>query len=276
MCEFCMQHGDGKRWYLNARNYSESLLDDVRRVNYIRDFIGGAERLRRDVGRADRLSRAPRFIRYMMNRLIRRKMQKDHLGQVVPIEEIEQIFGLVNSIVRLPCICREINLGEEKRYCYGVSLGPDNGRLWSIFEGINPDYIAGPDRKGLEFLSKEEALDSFRQHENEGLCHTIWTFKTPFICGICNCDRSDCLALHYTVSHDIPLLNPGDYKAELRESLCTGCRNCIQMCQFGAITYRPSQKTIWIDASKCFGCGVCRSACPKEAITMVENSHPLH
>ena len=33
-----------------------------------------------------------------------------------------------------------------------------------------------------------------REHEKEGLCHTVWTFQTPFIGGICNCDRADCLA----------------------------------------------------------------------------------
>ncbi len=272
MCEFCVQHGEGKRWYLNARNYSESLLDDVDRVNYIREFIGGTEWLRRDVDRARRLAKAPRLIRNLINRLIRRKMQKDHLGQVVPIEEIEQIFGFVNSIVRLPCICREITLGEEQRYCYGVSLGPDGGRLQSIFEGIHPDYVSGPDRKGLEYLSKEEALEAFRAHETEGLCHSIWTFKTPFICGVCNCDRSDCLALHFTISHDMPLLNPGDYSAELMDHLCCGCRKCMQMCQFGAISYRPSRKTIWIDASKCYGCGVCRAVCQKNAIVLKEKT----
>ncbi len=31
MCEFCHKHGEGKKWYLQAANYSEDLLSDVRR-----------------------------------------------------------------------------------------------------------------------------------------------------------------------------------------------------------------------------------------------------
>lgn len=44
-------------------------------------------------------------------------------------------------------------------------------------------------------LTKEEALAAFRHHEQEGLCHTVWTFMTPFIGGLCNCDRQDCFWL---------------------------------------------------------------------------------
>jgi len=39
MCEFCVRHGDGKRWYLNAANYAEELLHDLRREKYIEEFL---------------------------------------------------------------------------------------------------------------------------------------------------------------------------------------------------------------------------------------------
>jgi hypothetical protein len=35
MREFCHQHGEGKKWYLRTENYSEDLLNDVRRRNFI-------------------------------------------------------------------------------------------------------------------------------------------------------------------------------------------------------------------------------------------------
>ena len=28
MCEFCIQHGDGKKWYLQAKHYAEELLTE--------------------------------------------------------------------------------------------------------------------------------------------------------------------------------------------------------------------------------------------------------
>ena len=39
MCQFCHQHGEGKKWYLQAKNYAEDLLGDLRRRKYIADFF---------------------------------------------------------------------------------------------------------------------------------------------------------------------------------------------------------------------------------------------
>ena len=47
MCEFCHQHGEGKKWYLQAKNYSDDLLSDVRRRKFIEDFVSHPEELSR-------------------------------------------------------------------------------------------------------------------------------------------------------------------------------------------------------------------------------------
>ena len=39
MCEFCHQHGEGKKWYLNANNYAEDLMSDLRRRQFITRFF---------------------------------------------------------------------------------------------------------------------------------------------------------------------------------------------------------------------------------------------
>ena len=31
MCEFCSQHGEGKKWYLTMRNYSRELWEQNKR-----------------------------------------------------------------------------------------------------------------------------------------------------------------------------------------------------------------------------------------------------
>jgi len=98
MCEFCHQHGEGEKWYLQAKNYSDDLLSDVRRRNFFEDFISHPEELTLKVQGFERLAKAPRFVRSVVSRMITRKMKKHHFGQVVPIEEIEEIFGFLNSI----------------------------------------------------------------------------------------------------------------------------------------------------------------------------------
>jgi hypothetical protein len=154
MCEFCLKHGEGKKWYLQASNYSEDLLSDIRRRRFIEDFLTDTKSIERDVKRLEKLDSAPRFVQGIVRRLVPRKMKKVHYGQVVPIEDIERIFGFVNSIVRVACICRHVTLGKEKRYCYGVSLGPNGGKLGEIVRGLDGSFLNGPDTGGMEKLGR--------------------------------------------------------------------------------------------------------------------------
>ena len=43
MCEFCIKHGEGKKWYLQAKNYSDDLLSDARRRRFIASFFSGED-----------------------------------------------------------------------------------------------------------------------------------------------------------------------------------------------------------------------------------------
>jgi hypothetical protein len=173
MCEFCLQHGEGKKWYLQAKNYADDLLSDLKRRRFIETFLADPVALAKEVHDIERLNKLPKFIRDIIGRLITRKMKKVHFGQIVPIEEIEQIFGFVNTIVRVACICRQASLGQEKRYCYGVSLAPDGGRFAEILQGLDESYLTGPKAKNLEVLIKEEALDVFRDHERDCMCYSV-------------------------------------------------------------------------------------------------------
>jgi len=270
MCEFCLKHGEGEKWYLQAKNYSDDLFSDIRRRKYIEEFVSHPEALAKDAHNIDRLSRLPGFIKDLVGRIVTWKMKKTHFGQVVPIEDIKQIFDFTNSIVRVACLCRNITLGKEKRYCYGISLSPDGGWLTEMSRALDMSFFTGPDANGFETLTKDEALSAFHEHEREGLCHTVWTFHTPFIGGICNCDRSDCLAMRTTVTHSTPVMFRAEYVAGINPDECSGCRECMRICQFGAITYSASNKKAVIDQRWCYGCGVCRSACKKNAIRLEE------
>ena len=42
MCEFCVSHGDGEKWYLQAKNYSDDLLSDIKRQKFIKHFTGSS------------------------------------------------------------------------------------------------------------------------------------------------------------------------------------------------------------------------------------------
>ena len=195
-------------------------------------------------------------------------MKRLHYGQVLPIEDVERIFAMVSSVVRVACLCRHITLGEEKRYCYGVILKPDGGYYRDVIETVRQSFPDGPDAADTEELSKTEAIAALRDHEREGLCHTVWTFGTPFIAGICNCDRSDCIAMRCTVTHAVPIMFRAEYVGAVDPDACTGCRQCMRVCQFGAITYSAAHRKAGIDPRRCYGCGICRAVCPQDAIRL--------
>jgi NAD-dependent dihydropyrimidine dehydrogenase PreA subunit len=273
MCEFCHRHGEGQRWYLQARNYSEDLLSDLRRRRYIRDFVRDPEYLNRGLRKIEWLKSLPPFVRGVVTPIAINRQKRVHYGQVVPIEEIERIFEFVNHVTRLPCICRQATLGTEQRYCYAVSMGPGaRSQLIEVLGGVDASYLTGPDTGGLEALSREEALVNIRELENQGLCHTVWTFITPFIGGICNCDRSDCVAMRLTVTMDYPVMFRAEYVSEVNPERCNGCRQCMCACQFGAMGFSIANRKVFIDPRRCYGCGICRSLCTRGAIALVERS----
>jgi NAD-dependent dihydropyrimidine dehydrogenase PreA subunit len=125
------------------------------------------------------------------------------------------------------------------------------------------------DSFSLELLTKEEALESIQKLDKEGLVHSVWTFKTPFIGGLCNCDQ-DCMA--YRITHargDYPVMFRAEWVAEVSAEECNGCRQCMRRCQYGAIRYSSRNKKVVIDPTACYGCGVCRPICQKKAISLL-------
>ena len=256
MCEFCTQHGEGKKWYLVMSNYSRELYAQRGREEFMEGFLAHAEnyvyKKTAKLGSIPKIPLVNRFIR----RMAIRQQKAEHWGQVVPIEDVEQIVDMQDSIVRLPCVCRNLTTGREARYCFGIGADPTGGM------GKYPDYS-----HSLEKLEKEEAKKLLRSFDKQGMVHTIWTFKAPYIGGICNCDQ-DCMAYRSQVKNMLPLMFRAEYVGVVDWELCKGCKNCLKQCQFGAIRYSNSMKKATIEMKECYGCGVCRAACEPGAITM--------
>jgi ferredoxin len=261
MCEFCHKHGEGKKWYLQANNYSQDLQSDLMKRRKFDIKMWG-----NDLRRLEELKKAPYLIRALQEPRVSQRLKNAHFGQVLPIEDVEQIFGFVNNVVRLDCMCRKPKGVKEQRYCYGVSVIPQGEEAKKVVNQPGSGFLSGAETTGLEKIDKAHALENFRQYEKEGLCHSVWTLLTPFIVGICNCDRSDCGAMQATVVKGTPLMFRAEYVAELNPELCNGCRLCMRVCQFGAIGYSAGNKKAYIDITKCYGCGVCRASCTRDAI----------
>ena len=276
MCESCTKHGEGKKWYLQAKNYSDDLLADTMRRSVITNFYtapGGIVPADSPLGKLNVfVQTVPDFVRDTLNPYRRDVWLKMYRHQVLPIEDIEQIFTFLGSVVRLPCLCRQLRHAKEQRYCYGLSLKPEGGEFFKIIESIDKSFVYGPEASGMERMSKEEALNHFREYEYEGAFHAAYIFVEPYIAGICNCDRAECGPMQTSLRSPTPTMARGEYVAKINMELCNGCRSCMMVCQFGALGFSVANKKISIDQRNCYGCGICRVNCAQKAISLVERS----
>jgi len=269
MCEFCVQHGDGKQWYLEASNYAYDLERDLERRGYLVEFVTTFDqRMTRNIKLLDIVNAVPRPIADVFRRVASKRQQKDHFGQPVPLEDCEKILDIATSVVQLPCVCRHHAGQSEEGYCLAITVNPADGALEEAFRG----FADGPDTSKFQRLSKEEALAVLRRCEAEGLMHSIWTFKTPFISAICNCNlASGCMAMKTTLDYGLKVMWKGEYVAEVDPAACVACGACFDRCPFSAIKPDLSRRAV-VTAQDCYGCGTCRSACKKSAISLKERA----
>jgi heterodisulfide reductase subunit A len=54
--------------------------------------------------------------------------------------------------------------------------------------------------------------------------------------------------------------------AFIREEDCSGCKSCIPLCPYKAISFLEDKKKAYINEALCKGCGTCVAACPSGSI----------
>jgi ferredoxin len=266
MCEFCTKHGEGEKWYLNTRNYGHDLLSDITRRRFVKEHLYWIdESYRKYYSVLKALPLSMPVIGPALRAIIKRKFLYQHWGQVLPIEDVEKVLDMTNSIVRIPCVCRKVTTGKEVRTCFLISLDPEKMELSDL---VDMSYFGSPDVSRFESMGKKEALDFFRQSERRGMIHTIWSLRAPFIGELCNCDlATGCIPMRM-YKDVVPVVFRAEYTAVVEEARCKGCGACVKVCQFGAITLNKSDGKAVIGQKRCYGCGICRSLCNEAAIAI--------
>jgi heterodisulfide reductase subunit A len=62
--------------------------------------------------------------------------------------------------------------------------------------------------------------------------------------------------------------------SQILESFCTGCKTCIEVCPYGAITFDEDRRISVVNEVLCHGCGNCAAACPSGAARLKHFTFP--
>lgn len=127
-----------------------------------------------------------------------------------------------------PCSCRRSRLTYDE----GCADDPEG---WCIAVGDMADYVVETG-KGGRYITREEALEIFRQAEDNGFVHQITNIDGENkIFAICNCNVNVCYALRTSQLFNTPNLSRSAYVARVTKEDCVACGKCVEFCPAGAV-----------------------------------------
>lgn len=274
MCNWCTEHGKGKKWYLAVENYVRTYEgldtnDKKWNSNYraMQSKLWGPFTGEIDSLKAQLSPRLEKLVDYDWEE----GFGKYHAAQVVTDTEAKQQCDAIESTggwVKFACTCRKYRRGgkyldlENNHFCLAATP------YASIF-AEHPERI-GKEHK-LNTLSKEEAQELLDKHTDMGLVHTTSYIGTPeYMSKLCSCEYPVCLWMQWRLDWGLTgVLKKGHYVAKIDWDNCVGCKECINVCQFKAINYSPTYGKAQLKEDLCFGCAQCMRVCPEDAVKMV-------
>jgi Na+-translocating ferredoxin:NAD+ oxidoreductase subunit B len=175
-------------------------------------------------------------------------------------EELENIISNSNGpFALMECICR-------KAHKMGGETCKVTSRLETCFGMGEMAEMYVSEGWGRQ-VSREEALETLRKNQEEGLVFQAENIKDPkFICSCCGCC---CGILTNLKEFPKPIdFFSTNYFAEIDEDSCVGCGICLEKCQIEAIKMKNDISKV--NKRRCIGCGNCVASCPEEAIQLIK------
>ncbi len=127
-----------------------------------------------------------------------------------------------------PCSCRL----SRKTYDEGCADDPEG---WCIAVGDMADYVVETNKGGV-YITKDEALEIFKQAEENGFVHQITNIDGENkIFAICNCNVNVCYALRTSQLFNTPNMSRSAYVAKVTAEDCVACGKCVENCPAGAV-----------------------------------------
>ncbi len=196
------------------------------------------------------------------------------LPDLLPHENLQQIVDEAPLIAVVSCSCRK-RKGELVKECdYSHDMN-------CLQFGRSAEYTAG--RGHGKVLTKEEAMAIIEEAEDHGLVHEWPNVAIMSTNSMCSCCDDCCMNMLPMKEYEVPWTSyyaKSRFEATDDYEVCDGCQDCIERCQFDALTMEKIQghkklKAV-VNSDKCMGCGVCVLVCEPQSLTMKVVRPPEH
>ena len=274
MCEECLTHAvatifgkEQQRWYFSPHAY-----DYERFLNSQDKFIEYADQYE--------IINAINPGKYGAE-WVRKAVQGGRTAQVVTWEEVVELLRIAKEAnegealicINMSCICKRTRGGDvSEPICMFLIHPPKEGHARETF--VDRIYKTGEAESWYMYdpIDSDKMGELLLDYERRlGLVHIVFTIGFPSVITICNCEMPYCHPMRQRFLYGIrESYREGYHVASVSNDECTGCGDCQQQCQFGAIRLDRKLEKVTSMPTNCMGCGICRSVCPTGAIEMVE------
>jgi ferredoxin len=177
--------------------------------------------------------------------------------EIQPFESARQILQNARSWGVLDCICRTQKslIGEACHHPVDVCL-----ILSQTLGAFDHSLLIRP-------LTLEQGQATLRRAAEAGLVHSVSNVQGE-ISYICNCCTCACGILRGVAELGMAnVVARSAFINQVDEALCIGCEDCVDSCQFNALSLQ--EVVIHVDRMRCVGCGVCVPSCREGALGLV-------
>ncbi len=177
-------------------------------------------------------------------------------GEVTNVAETPEEKG------KLIVLCEDTLIGRQRRIPVDMVV---------LSNALEPRADAGETAK---LFSLSRTADGFFMERHPKLDPVATMTDGIFIAGCCQGpkDIPDTVAqASAAAARVLSMISKGEVEIEaatsiVDEELCSGCKTCLELCPYNAISFDEEKKLASINEALCKGCGTCAAACPSGAI----------